>query len=441
MGSWHIRDFGRGLRYSHLTQNENLEKLKHPECIGKFGVGLKDALATLFRKHIHVLIKSRHGDVTLGFRGKHGFDLKTLHAIIRPPSSPDFSGTEFVLKGVSDEEMAKAKDFFLRFTGDTPMETTRYGSVLMNQSSPGHLYINGVKVAEEENFLFSYNITSITKTIKEALNRERTNVGRAAYSDRVKAILLACRSEEVGRCLMNDLKEFSTGRIHDELKWLDVQEHAVKILNTKGKALFLTSEEMMASPFIVKEANESGLEIVQVPDSVRNRIQGAKDLAGGTIRDLHEFQREYSESFQFKFVDLADLTPAELTIFRQTNEILSFIGGKPKQVSSILISETMKKSFSTVRDAKGVWEKPRIIIRRSQLRTLIQYAATLLHEVSHATSGAGDVTEEFEQALTATLGLVASHAAKRRLEDPDRSINDDSRRTSRRIGRGRKAKQ
>jgi DNA gyrase/topoisomerase IV subunit B len=36
--SWHIRDFGRGLKYEHLTQNENQEKLKNPtKVIGKFG--------------------------------------------------------------------------------------------------------------------------------------------------------------------------------------------------------------------------------------------------------------------------------------------------------------------------------------------------------------------------------------------------------------------
>jgi len=46
-GNWHIRDYGRGLKYEHLTQNENNEKIKNPhKVIGKFGVGLKDALAT-----------------------------------------------------------------------------------------------------------------------------------------------------------------------------------------------------------------------------------------------------------------------------------------------------------------------------------------------------------------------------------------------------------
>ena len=53
-----IRDFGRGLRYEHLTQNEQEEKNQNPDkVIGKFGVGLKDAFATLNRHKIDVVCK------------------------------------------------------------------------------------------------------------------------------------------------------------------------------------------------------------------------------------------------------------------------------------------------------------------------------------------------------------------------------------------------
>jgi hypothetical protein len=33
-GCWHVRDSGRGVRYEHLTQNENAEKRRHPQAIG-----------------------------------------------------------------------------------------------------------------------------------------------------------------------------------------------------------------------------------------------------------------------------------------------------------------------------------------------------------------------------------------------------------------------
>jgi hypothetical protein len=72
-GTWTVRDFGRGLRYEHLTQNENQEKLRHPGVIGQFGIGLKDALAVCDRKKVKVTLRSRHGDFTTAVLPKAGF--------------------------------------------------------------------------------------------------------------------------------------------------------------------------------------------------------------------------------------------------------------------------------------------------------------------------------------------------------------------------------
>ncbi len=63
-GCWHILDYGRGLNYHHLTQNENEEKLNSSNLIGRFGVGLKDALATLYRHGIKIKIISKYGCIT-----------------------------------------------------------------------------------------------------------------------------------------------------------------------------------------------------------------------------------------------------------------------------------------------------------------------------------------------------------------------------------------
>jgi hypothetical protein len=41
--------------------------------------------------------------------------------------------------------------------------------------------------------------------MKKALNRERSNVGRTAYADRVKSMLLQTRSERVAKVLANQL--------------------------------------------------------------------------------------------------------------------------------------------------------------------------------------------------------------------------------------------
>lgn len=233
-GDWHIRDFGRGLSYKHLTQKENKEKLDHKDLIGKFGVGLKDALAVFDRRGIIVLIKSKYGTMSLIKAEKMGFKgLVTLHVKIEKPTDKNLIGTDFVLHGITDNDIKDAKNLFLKFSGAKKLEVTKYGEVIERNGKDGSVYINGVKVAEEENFLFSYNITLITNEIKKALNRERTNVGRTAYSGRIKAILVECEDKEVAKALIEDLKEYDSGEIHDELKWIDVQERAVQILNAR----------------------------------------------------------------------------------------------------------------------------------------------------------------------------------------------------------------
>ena len=419
---WHIRDYGRGLRYEHLTQKENEEKLKHPHVIGKFGIGLKDALATFERHGVKVYIKSKHCDITIGKSQKHGFeDIITLHAYIHPPSDPNFVGTEFILEGVKDEDIEKAKNLFLRFSGERVIEKTKYGEVLEKKGKVARIYINGVKVAEEENFLFSYNITSLTKKIKKALNRERTNVGRSAYSDRVKSILLQCKSKEIAKRLANDLKNYSTGNMHDELKWIDVQEHTIKILNSLDKVVFLTPNELINSSKWIDEAKSMGYKIVTIPENLKNKIHNLKDISGNPIRDLCQFMEEYDKSFKFKFVELDKLTPEERKIFNMTDKIFELIGGRPKEIKEIKISETMRLDEHG-HETVGLWEPMhgRIIIKRTQLKSLELYANTLLHETAHAISGAPDISREFELELSRLLGLIVS-----KLLENDNLIRDN----------------
>lgn len=128
-GYWHIKDFGRGLNYQHFSQNENEEKSKAEGIIGKFGVGLKDALAVFYRHNIHVEFKSKYGVFSTEMHRKGGFgDIDTLHVVVSETADLDFLGTEFILS-ISDEDMSKAKSLFLAFKSDPPIEITEFGEV------------------------------------------------------------------------------------------------------------------------------------------------------------------------------------------------------------------------------------------------------------------------------------------------------------------------
>ena len=403
---WRVRDYGRGLRVGHLTQNENDEKLSAVGIIGKFGVGLKDALATFDRHGVAVTITSSHGVFTPVRAGKHGFeDLITLHVDVAP--APDgFVGTEFVFQGLKEEVVEQAKAYFLRFSGERLLETTAYGEVLARGDEHARIYINGVRVAEEENMLFSYNVTSLNAAMRRALNRERTHVGRSAYAERLKAMLLACKSYPVATRLVDDLERYASGGIHDELRWIDVQEHACVLLNENGRVVFVTARELENTPDSAYRAKEDGYRMVVIPDALRHKIQGKADASGQALRTVAVFECEFNDSFVFDYVNEQDMTAEELRVWKLREPVLALV--KCPHVREVRVSNTMRleKGF----EVAGLWSpaQGRITLRRDRLQSEQDFLGTLLHELTHARSGAADMTREFESELSCLLGLVAS---------------------------------
>ena len=412
-GRWCIRDYGRGVEYQHLTQNESAEKRRHPGVIGQFGMGLKDALAVFDRRHVGVQIRSGHGDITTNRRGKDQFaDVVTLHALVKPPAEPELIGTEVVLDGVTDDDMETAKSYFLRYSSDEVLETTKVGQVLAPPTgrAMSRVYVKGLLVAEEPNFLFSYNITDLSAPLRRALNRERTNVGRGAYTDRVKAILKMCEGADVAAGLTKDLAAFSSGKQHDELAWRDVAVHACRVLATHDKVLFITARQLEQRTPQIEYAKADGYRLVVVPDDIARKIVTLTDLNGSPLVDLGAYRKAWNDSFDFAFVPPDELTTDERKWYDLTAAAIEAVGGVPERVglSEVLISETMRLD-ATGDSVLGVWEpaNKRIVIRRDQLESPQAYFGTLLHEITHARSGETDGSLPFEDALTAVIGMLS----------------------------------
>lgn len=407
--SWIIRDYGRGLKYTHLTQNENQEKLENSNVIGKFGIGLKDALATFDRNNISVVIESRYGIITISKISKIGFnDIVTLHAKIEEPIDKDFTGTQFEIKNIEDNEIEKAKRLFLIFSGEQIIESTKYGQVINKIDSSGNIYINGVKVAAESNFLFSYNITEKTKAIQKALNRERTNVGRTAYTDSIKKILLNSNSSAVINILASDLQNYNQGNQHDELNWIDVQEHSVKLLNQNEKVIFVTSTDLMIHRDMIDQAMNSGHQIITISENLKTKINGIEDNLGNKIIDISEFISVYNDSFEFLFIEKDQLSHDEKKVLEYSNAIIDLFGGMPSKVKSIKISETMVKDLFSSSETLGCWDPNSlsIVISRKQLNSISDFSGTLIHELIHAKTGLVDVSRDFESELTRLIGII-----------------------------------
>ena len=452
-GHWHIRDFGRGIRYEHFTQKENEEKLNTQGLIGKFGIVLKDALATFDRKRIDILIKSKYGDITVIKSSKEDFkEILTLHASISLPSDNNMEGTDFIIKNVNDYEIEKAKNLFLKFSNEIKIEETQYGQVLRKEELISKIFINGVKVSDEDNFLFSYNITSLTASIKKALNRERTNVGRSAYSDRIKTILLSCNNWEIAKILTDDLQNYSFGKKHDELNWIDVQQHSLKILNKIEKVVFVTPKEIENKSDIIAEAKETGHSLVVIPENLKDKVTGTntddttfitnkeiendpgileelkenqknviivpeyikeksekiEEISGTEIRDFSQYISKKNDNFEFSFVKVDDLTLKEKEVFNIHLFFLKLLDKITQNVKNIMISETMQRDVFTYLPCEGIWDPSSnsIIIKRTVLRDRKRFISVLLHEIAHSFNNSNDSTRYFENDLIDLLGII-----------------------------------
>lgn len=396
--TWHIRDYGRGIKYIHFTQNENDEKIRSDKHIGKFGVGLKDSLAVLFRHGCKVVIESKFNHVETKMALKSGFDIQTLHAEFKDATDDAMVGTDFSIQGISDKDMGDAKHRFLVFNQLTLLESTKYGEVYTCEKEQiPSVYINGVKVAEEMNFMFNYNITSMNAQIRKALNRERSNVGRTAYADTVKNILKSCKKDDVLLPLVDDLQNRMMGTNKDETAWVDVATHAAKALNGNGNVVFMTPlqrDELTAQQVEILE--QSGKKLVMVTDDVFGKING-------NVETFDDVYNDYYDSFQYKYVNYQDLSPAEQNVFDLRNQITDYLRPAYKVCSNIIVSENIRVGILGS-STEGVHEGNTIIIKRSVLSDAKKFCGVLAHELCHHQHGYEDNTRKFENDLTDMLG-------------------------------------
>lgn len=408
---WHIKDYGRGIEYRHFVQNESPEKMASSNLIGKFGVGLKDALAVFWRNGIAVEIHSKFAVITLTMARKSGFALETLHAVFVKSGHSDMEGTDFVFTELPDDAIAKAKSMFLIFGNAKCFERTQYGDVYSNNGKKGIVYVNGVQVAIEENFLFSYNITNVNASIKKSLNRERSNVGRTAYAENVKKILVQCKTREVLFALVKDLENITQGTNKDESSWIDVSSHAASLLNKSENVVFISPHERARlTNQQVEILNESDKRVVFVPDTVVQRL-------GDSITTFSNVADEYQESFKYEFVDYDNLSGMERYVYMKKDVVLHFLQKHGYKTDiPIKISQMIRPDGNGL-NAEGVYEGNRIIIKRSVLNNITRFLGVLVHEFAHYNSGASDNTRAFENVLTDMLGYALTQIYRHTVTD------------------------
>jgi hypothetical protein len=174
--------------------------------------------------------------------------------------------------------------------------------------------------------------------------------------------------------------------------------------------LFISSSDLLQRPDLADTARSSGFQVLTVTENLATKIDGITDVAGQPVTAVNAFIRQHNESFQFRWILPDQLSPSELAVWKHTERILEFVGGRPSRVSDIRISETMSSGTFSKHETLGLWDSANgwIIVKRSLLQSLEAYAGILLHEALHAKFALVDVSRDFEHYLTELCGKLAA---------------------------------
>jgi hypothetical protein len=239
-----IKDYGEGLKPEHFIFQENSKKNRNDK-IGKFGFGLKDAIGVLWSKDINVEIRSTGYKFTFEMKEKSkGCKIKTLHACIQKLEEDNFKGTEFTIYNCPGREYEGARDNFIRYKELKILSTTSKGQIIeKDTNSKAIIYLNGMKIAEDNRLKFSYNITSPSCKIKNGLNRERKYVSRSVYQTDLVSIIEKSEEEAVLEILVEQLRSSREGKNMSEITWKNVLVKTCNYVLRNKKTIFVSAED------------------------------------------------------------------------------------------------------------------------------------------------------------------------------------------------------
>jgi hypothetical protein len=389
-----VKDNGPGLEMKHfaLGISEKSDTAK-----GQFGEGLKLALLVLTREGREVEIQTKNQVIRPEIVHDPNYKTDILVLDVQP-SKRVFRGTT-IRVACSEAELAEAKGYFVEFMKDQ--------FIWMDKdkiSSPsGFLYLNGTRIGQIPNSLFSYHLSGKWGNLG---NRDREVVNINLVRPAISRILSETKSNQVITAVFQTLL---AKRKCEEI-WAGVDYHSIPANRRKvWKKLFTDA----AGGKVVLSSGDSAIDLM------------VRDL-GYNVVDVGNW--EWARLFQMLGIPLAtkilenrskksprvpttQWTETETRNFRTARRLVKKHYHDPGKVTVVTEITGISADNRTV----GFYdrEKDQIFLRRSVLSSLERTLHTLLHETVHKYSGESDNTREFEWALLeVAVGMIMKRVRK-----------------------------
>jgi len=399
-GIAHVKDFGPGIEPRHLALGISE---KSDTAKGKYGEGLKLALMVLAREGRYAEIWSGGRKIAPAIEHDGGFgtDVLVLHVEDLPPRmQATHQGTSIKFE-CTQEELSVGKGYFIEFRRKArEFRWLERGKI----SQPGgDIYINGTKVGELSNAMFSYHL-EISKNHNIG-NRDREVINMNIVMPRIQQLIGLTSSTEVMKTCLKMITnparcwETTHGPGYAELSAGSAKVWRKVFWQVYGKDAVISSYSARAD----NSARHLGYQTLEGisyewTSFLRHQcgIKSAQDVVSGAGKG------------SCKRVALKDLEDQERANLELAKALTSKHYAEPEEIRIVDNLSKMVGEGSRV-VVNGLWDRSKqmIFLDRRILTNRGKTLHTLLHEVVHQKTGYEDLTEEFEMALlNVAIGMM-----------------------------------
>lgn len=394
-----IRDWGPGLKPEHLVYQE-FNKKNSTGKIGKFGVGLKDAIGVLYSRSKKVEIKARGYRITFAMQEKHaGSSCKTLHAIIKEINNDDFVGTEIKIYDCSSNDFEKAKQQFVKFQSLKVLHNSFKGEIIDKEiSEPASIYVNGMKIAEDHKLRFSYNIKNPSSKVLKGINRERNYVSRTVYQSDIVKILEQVKDAAVLDVLEDQLVRTFDNENLSEVSWKDVVIKTCNYVIKKNDVVFISNEDIEKSSEAYNLICQNrAIKVFKVSPKVKQILETNLEKLEKTKIFLEDFEVDIDGT-----ISIDELTKNEKNVLKNAIKVL-------KRINVVKSEYYLLDDLHISKETKAYMDQTRntIIIPRACLKSVEDCSCNLINALASIREGSnkfkdcviGELCSEFLQKI------------------------------------------
>ena len=231
-----IIDYGEGVESSDIKLEQNEMKRNNMSMNGQFGMGIIQALAISYSHEKKVKICTKKNIFTFDYNKTDVGD--SLHIFRKRNQNHVNYGTKIIIYDIDTMIYNKFRNRFINLIDNKEILYNENNSLICILPSTQCIFVNGMKVFEDTEYHFSYNIVKNEKIMK-ALNCERKQIELTNFTKSIQDLLKRVTINNVMLEKIINIFQHNTYQLLAEFQYKDVIKHILNEINDMEKYVFI----------------------------------------------------------------------------------------------------------------------------------------------------------------------------------------------------------